>query len=141
MTHHASCACGAIRLEAQGAPVLQCYCHCNKCRSMTGGPVNAVALWPRDAVRVVAGEDSLRRWSQADSRAERLSCAGCGGAVGADLPAIGMFDIFAGLVEDLTFEPTHHLNYGNAVLRIADGLPKFEDMPERAGGSGQMLPE
>lgn len=141
MTYHASCACGAITLEAEGEPVLQCYCHCTRCRAGTGAPVNAIALWPRAAVTITGGEEVLTRWSRPGAPSVRLSCGTCGGTVGADLPHIGLFDIFAGLVTDLTFTPTLHLNYENAVLRIPDGLPKFKDMPERSGGSGEMLPE
>jgi len=141
MTYHATCACGAVRLEAEGEPVLQCYCHCTLCRGMTGAPVNAVALWPRDAVQFATGEDRLTRFQRPGTPSIRLGCRACGGLVGSDLPHAALFDIFAGLVRDLDFAPTLHLNYGNAVLRIRDGLPKFRDMPEHAGGSGALLAE
>jgi len=142
MIYHAQCACGAVKIEAEGEPVIQCYCHCNRCRSFTGAPVNAVALWPRAAVRVVEGADAVRPSRTAQgSEGGRTFCGQCGGALGCDLLAIGMVDIFAGLVPALEFAPTMHLNYENAVLRIADGLPKLRDMPERSGGSGEVLPE
>jgi hypothetical protein len=31
--------------------------------------------------------------------------------------------------------------YGEKVLAIPDGLPKFKDFPTDFGGSGEMLPE
>ena len=75
------------------------------------------------------------------AEAGRYSCGVCNGSVGVYLFEAGLFDIFAGLVRDLTFTPTLHINYENAVLPIKDGLPKFKDMPESAGGSGEMMAE
>ena len=51
----------------------------------------------------------------------------------------GLFDVFSGLLSDLDFKPTVHINYENSVLPIRDGLPKFKDMPEDWGGSGEFL--
>lgn len=142
MTYHARCRCGAIQIEADGAPVQQGFCHCQSCRSLHGGAATAYALWHADKVRFVQGEAQLLRYRlNADSRNARMACTQCGGLVGADLADIGMIDVFAGLFRDLDFTPNAHLNYEHAILRVADGLPKFKDMPEAAGGSGIMLPE
>jgi hypothetical protein len=141
-TYHASCSCGAVEIEADGEPVVQCYCHCNSCRRFTGTPVNAPVLWPRDQVRFVKGEDKLRHYSSTGhAQAGRYSCGVCNGPVGVDLFDAGLFDIFAGLVRDLTFMPTLHINYENAILAIKDGLPKFKDMRESTCGSGEMVAE
>jgi len=142
MTYQASCSCGAVQLEAEGEPVVQCYCHCNSCRSTTGTPVNAPVLWPYDAVRFVAGEDTVRRYSKTGNAEGGLyACGTCNGFVGVHLVDAGLFDIFAGLLKDFTFEPTVHINYENSVLPIKDGLPKLKDMPAEWGGSGEFLPE
>jgi hypothetical protein len=130
MTYHAQCSCGAVQLEADGEPVVQCYCHCNSCRSFTGSPVNAPVLWPRAKVRYTSGAEG-----------GMFSCSICNGMVGVYLPEADLFDIFAGLISDLDFKPTIHLNYENAVLPIRDGLPKLKDMPKDWGGSGEFLPE
>jgi hypothetical protein len=34
-----------------------------------------------------------------------------------------------------------HVNYGETVLHIHDGLPKQKDFPKEMGGSGVSLPE
>ncbi len=141
-TYHASCSCGAVQIEADGEPIIQCYCHCNSCRQFSGAPVNAPVLWPRDKIRFVKGEDKLRHYSASGhSEGGRYSCSICNGPVGVYLFDAGLFDIFAGLVRDLEFRPTLHINYENAILPIRDGLPKFKDMPIEAGGSGDMVPE
>ncbi|MEP2027916.1 MAG: GFA family protein [Paracoccaceae bacterium] len=142
MTYHAQCSCGEVKLEAEGEPVVQCYCHCNSCRSVTGSPVNTPVLWPKDMVRFTSGEENIRRYSKSGHpEGGRLSCATCNGLVGAVMPEAGLFDIFSGLLSDLDFTPTVHINYENSVLPIKDGLPKLKDMPEDWGGSGEFLPE
>ena len=39
------------------------------------------------------------------------------------------------------YQPTLHVHYGEKVLTVRDGLPKFKDFPKDFGGSGDMLPE
>ena len=34
-----------------------------------------------------------------------------------------------------------HIFYGTRSMNVADGLPKFEDLPDDFGGSGKMIPE
>jgi hypothetical protein len=55
------------------------------------------------------------------------------------LPRGRLYDIFEGVLADFKFQPTMHINYGERVLSIHDHLPKFRDMPERSGGSGELV--
>jgi len=48
-THKGACFCGAVTFEAQGAPLDMGYCHCNDCRSWSGGPIHGFSLWPAAA--------------------------------------------------------------------------------------------
>ena len=41
----------------------------------------------------------------------------------------------------LDFKPGVHVNYGETVLRMKDGLPKLKDFPAELGGSGVVLHE
>jgi len=50
-THKGECFCGAVRVEVSGEPEAMGYCHCQSCRSWSGGPVNAFTLWKPEAVR------------------------------------------------------------------------------------------
>jgi hypothetical protein len=54
---------------------------------------------------------------------------------------MGLVDIYAALLPDLSFEPALHVHYQEAVLRIRDGKPKLKDMPKEMGGSGVTLPD
>ena len=62
MTHVGSCFCGAVRIEAEGAPEAMGYCHCRSCRSWSGGPVNAFSRTRRI---------SRRQWMRSGAMAPR----------------------------------------------------------------------
>lgn len=134
------CFCGAVEIEAAGAPFAMGYCHCRDCRAWSAGPVNAFTLWQPDAVRVTKGEDALASYNKTEN-SERVYCSRCGGHVMSKHPVANFTDVYAALLPDLDFQPTVHVNYESAVLRVPDGLPKMKDFPAEMGGSGVTLPE
>src|ERR1700688_4054085 len=83
MSYAGSCFCGAVKLEVTGSPEAMGYCHCNSCRSWSGGPVNAFSLWKTDAVQIKSGAGVPRREASACTGGgfshiskPRLSCRG-----------------------------------------------------------------
>jgi hypothetical protein len=52
-----------------------------------------------------------------------------------------LIDVYAATIPDLKFAAAVHVNYGETVLRMKDGLPKMKDFPAELGGSGETLPE
>ena len=54
--------------------------------------------------------------------------------------SMNSINICAGL-SAAPFVPTMHLFYSEKMVHIKDGLPKFKDMPEPFGGSGETLEE
>jgi hypothetical protein len=139
-TYKAGCPCGAVQLEISGEPAVQAYCHCESCRSWFAAPVNAAALWPVQNVKVVKGADNLGLYKKTEA-SHRQFCRTCGAAVMVGHPGLGMTDIPSGSVVGLKYQPTVHVNYGEKVMAMRDGLPKFKDFPKEFGGSGEMLPE
>lgn len=139
-THKATCFCGAVEVEATGAPAEMGYCHCNYCRAWSGAPVNAFTLWRKEDVKVAKGAEALGRFAKT-AMSERRSCTKCGGHVLVEHPGLGLTDIPAGLLPTLAFRPAVHLNYASTVLPMKDGLPKLQDFPAQAGGSGKEIPE
>jgi hypothetical protein len=138
--HTAQCFCGAVEIEASGAPVEAGYCHCRSCRAYSGAPLNAFTLWNDDQIRVVRGAALLSGFNKS-GMSNRLHCAKCGGHVMTQHPGMGLTDVFAALFATLVFRPTIHLNYADTVLPMKDGLPKLKDFPSHAGGSGECVPE
>jgi hypothetical protein len=131
-THTGTCFCGSIAIEVTGAPVDMGYCHCNSCRSYSGGPLTAFTLWKEENVKVTKGAELLGRFAKTEFSLRRF-CMKCGGHVMTDHPGMGFTDVFAAIVPTVAFKPTMHLNYGETVLPIRDGLPKLKDFPAEAG--------
>lgn len=141
------CFCGAVQFSAEGEPALMAYCHCDSCRHWSAGSVTAFTLWSPESFKITQGADNIGAFDKtaATSNKEGMSnrkwCKTCGGHVFIDHPGMGLVDIPAVLLEDFTFKPAFHVNYQESVHPMRDGLPKFKDLPEAAGGSGEELPE
>lgn len=139
-TYEAGCPCGTVRLEITGEPAVQAYCHCNSCRTWLSAPIHAAALWPSTSVKVVRGANDLGLYKRTEA-SHRQFCKSCGAAVLVGHPGMGMTDVPAGSVAGLAYAPALHVHYGEKVLAVRDGLPKFRDFPKEFGGSGETLPE
>ena len=139
-THKAGCACGAVQVEITGDPAVQVYCHCESCRGWLGAPIHAASLWPTPNVKVTKGEDKLGVYKKTEN-SHRQFCTSCGAPVLVRHPGLGMTDVPAGSVQGFTYRPTLHVNYGEKVMQVRDGLPKFKDFPKEFGGSGDTLAE
>ena len=138
--HRGSCFCEAVSIEATGAPLEMGYCHCSSCRSYSGAPLTAFMLWKAENVRVTKGAEFLGCFAKTDMSHRRF-CTRCGGHLMTDHPGMGCTDIYAAKLPSLTFVPSVHLNYAEAVLLVKDGLPKLRDFPAHAGGFGEAIPE
>ena len=134
------CFCGAVHVEVTGEPEGMGYCHCQSCRSWSGGPVNAFSLWKPDAVRVTAGSEHLATFSKTPA-SERHYCKKCGGHLMTNHPGLQLVDVFTATLPELDFKPGLHINYAETVLPMKDGLPKMKDFPAEFGGSGEQVKE
>lgn len=140
MKYNGSCFCGAVTVEVTGSPEAMGYCHCNSCRSWSGAPVNAFTLWKSEAVQVKSGAEHIATF-QKTPFSQRKYCRLCGGHLMNGHQPVGLIDVFAATIPTLKFVPGVHVNYGETVLPMKDGLPKMKDFPAELGGSGQTVPE
>jgi len=138
-THEGQCYCGAVHVEVEGDPVFTAYCHCESCRKWHAAPITGLAAWPEDAVKV-RGDVVV---SDKNPDTQRTSCAKCGGNVLSTKPGLGWKVVYPLTLSgsDFTYKPGAHIFYGERVMEINDGLPKFADVPAEAGGSGTMIEE
>lgn len=140
MKYSGACFCGLVKLEVAGAPEAMGYCHCQSCRSWSGGPVNAFSLWKPDAVSIVSGEEHIATFQKTEA-SQRQYCAKCGGHLMTRHPSLGLVDVFAATIPLLSFDPEIHVNYAERVISMRDGLPKMADFPVAFGGSGKTIDE
>lgn len=138
--HRGQCFCGAVEVEASGAPEAMGYCHCASCRAWSAGPVNAFTLWKPEAVAVTKGAEHIATYAKTPA-SERQYCSKCGGHVMTNHPGFGLVDVYAAILPSVAFEPVVHVNYAETVLPMKDGLPKLKDFPAELGGSGEAVPE
>ena len=139
-SYRGSCFCKTVEIEATGQPTVMAYCHCESCRTWLGAPMHGATLWPAASVSVRKGADQIGVYKKTEA-SHRQFCKLCGGRVMVAHPAIGMIDVCSVVLPELAFHPTLHVHYGEKVLAMPDGLPKFKDFPKDFGGSGDVLPE
>jgi len=129
-----------VGIKVLGEPAAMGYCHCSSCRQWSAAPVNGFTLWSPSAVLITRGDDCLASYHKTDNSIRRW-CTTCGGHVLTDHPRFGLIDVYAAVLPMFSFRPMLHVNYGEAVLPMRDGLPKQKDFPKELGGSGSLLPE
>ena len=139
-THKGRCFCGEVEFDLTGISTVMGYCHCEDCTTWAAAPIHAFSLWLPDSVRITKGEASIGTFNKTEA-SYRKFCKVCGGHLMTDHPDIGLVDVCANVVPSLTHTPSVHVYYAKKTISIKDGLPKFKDMPEAFGGSGETLPE
>ena len=76
--HHASCLCGAVRIDVDFELKDGNACHCSMCRKVSGHHWSSVEV-PKSSV-TVHGQDSLS-WFQSSEKVRRGFCRTCGSAL------------------------------------------------------------
>ena len=135
-----TCYCGSVEVTVEGPPKSSAICHCRSCRKWHAAPINAWSIWRGDNVSISGGPVIRSRESETS---ERISCANCGGCVANHKPQFNMTVVYPMTLagSGFKYEPASHIFYAERVMDFADGLPKFADMPERMGGSGELIDE
>jgi hypothetical protein len=133
--YRASCHCGAVRYEVSADPVDAKICHCRTCQTLHGAPMQWAAIFHKRHVRMTRGIEHLRFYSDTLDRAERVapckvSCARCGTPIADEghrmwIAFPTLFDFGEAGEVPKAFQPTCHIFYGQRVVDMADGLPKW----------------
>ena len=72
-----SCHCGRVRFELVAEFENMTFCHCTTCKKLSGGVGTANGRMRTDAIRVVDGEELLRRYQPEEGSAKTF-CSACG---------------------------------------------------------------
>lgn len=127
--HTGSCLCRAVRFEVLGdlAPIQ--LCHCGDCQKAQGAAFGANIPVARDALRFVAGEESLRAYESSPGK-ERVFCSVCGSPILSRLAAApgtvrlraGSLDAPVGARLDFHFHTASKADWWELA---DDGLPHY----------------
>jgi hypothetical protein len=126
------CGCGAVRFEIDTPLQGALYCHCTRCQHRSGTAAAASARAAPGSVRVVSGEEHVRRWLPEGGLAKEF-CGECGSALFASDPESG--EVIAVRLGAFDSDPGVRPSARQFVAYAApwepipdDGLPRF---PER----------
>ncbi|MEJ2602037.1 MAG: GFA family protein [Gammaproteobacteria bacterium] len=133
--HEAACRCGAVRYEVAADPVTAKICHCTSCQRLHAAPMQWAAIFHKRDVRLVAGLERLRFYSEHTDRPERIPpckirCARCGSPIADEgrrmwLAFPELFDFGSPRRVPHAFRPSCHIFYRMRVVDVDDDLPKW----------------
>jgi len=132
-----SCFCGNVKIEVDQDPLQAMYCHCSTCKKLHGATYQWAAVYPKDAVHFVSGEDNLHFYSPNNKEMKyslpcKLSCGSCQSPIADE--GKNMFLLFPGVLDEINdkklkdngpFKGQYHMFYGARVEDVSDGLPKY----------------
>lgn len=78
--HTGSCSCGAVTYEVRGDIGAAYYCHCSRCRKISGSAFSSNAVISPDDFVMIQGKDALKAHTS-DTGVNRVFCSQCGSSL------------------------------------------------------------
>lgn len=133
-----TCLCGAVAYEITPPFRLFQYCHCSRCRKVTGSAFGSNVMVAPDQFRWLRGEDRLGRYEQPDAKYfASVFCTRCGSNLPWEVPGGGNVVVPAGtLDEDPGLQPAQNIHWASHAEWFADpgALPRHDVLPPRKSG-------
>jgi hypothetical protein len=125
------CLCGAVRYSVLGSFLYSGYCHCQRCRSLSGSAFAAFASVEKEQVRVTEGEENIAVHERnPDNLVSR--CRLCGSPLFALVRDGRFFHVQLGsLIDDPGIRPMFHIFVRSKApwYTITDSLPQYDGLP------------
>jgi len=124
------CLCGAVRFTVEDAFRYALNCHCSQCRRSTGAAFKSFAGIERTKFRVVAGDDDLLIYGEADCH--NAHCGTCGSFLYSVVQDGTYVHVNLGTLRDEpAIRPTAHIYVGSKAPwhEITDDLPQHDELP------------
>ena len=103
--HIAHCACGQLRVEAQGEPLRVNLCHCLECQRRTGSPFGIGAWYAKSDLRITGNYKTFTRPIDGRTVSNHF-CPNCGSNMLWEASKReGLIAIAVGMFGDPTFPP------------------------------------
>ncbi|AEG92896.1 GFA family protein [Ramlibacter tataouinensis] len=135
------CACGTIRFEVTGGPIVMNDCQCRDCQRRSGTGHGSYLTFPSRAAVRLTGE--ARQWEvtgDGGTVKRHAFCPVCGSPVYLTFPAMPqLFIVHAASLDDPSRYKPQFVTYlasGHAWDPVDPALQTFEKMPPPAASSG-----
>ncbi|GJC84318.1 hypothetical protein ColLi_07156 [Colletotrichum liriopes] len=137
-----ACQCGQVSYWLQrDKPLASKYCHCKDCQKMHGAPFQWAAIFHKEDLAFDKGVDGLVFYSsgknlQGHDLPCKVSCGFCGSRIMDE--GRNMVLLFPGLLhfdgeqKRENFEVQMHIFYGQRVVDLPDGKPKWSGLNEQS---------
>ncbi|KAK6438379.1 hypothetical protein LTR95_005417 [Oleoguttula sp. CCFEE 5521] len=136
--YEASCHCGKVTYQlSREAPLDSKLCHCTTCQTQHAAPFQWAAIFHKDDINFTKGHHDLEWYDPTDKSIEhklpcKVRCSFCHSPIMDE--GRNMILLFPTLVhfkneqEKKNFKPRCHMFYGQRVMDIPDGLPKWSGL-------------
>ena len=121
-----SCWCGAIIYEIDGKIASPYYCHCSRCRKLSGSAFGSSVFCLESDFHWLDGEDLIKEFAGPGGRVR--FCQECGSRVPVLLAEHGIFWMPAGGLDDVDLKFESHMFVGSKARwdKITDDLPQYD---------------
>jgi hypothetical protein len=130
-----SCFCEKVNYEISGNMGVFQYCHCSRCRKVTGSAHAANLFVAPDDFKWLSGEENVGRYDPPETKYFATSfCKNCGSSLPWLSKSGQVVIVPAGSLDgDPGIRPTQNIHCGSrsAWYTDASSLPEHEDMPPR----------
>ncbi|PIA92083.1 hypothetical protein CB0940_09039 [Cercospora beticola] len=143
--YEASCHCGAVQYElSRKEPLDSKLCHCTTCQTQHAAPFQWAAIFKKDDINFKNGHHDLE-WYDPTSKSKehklpcKVRCKHCYSPIMDE--GRNMILLFPSLIkfksdqEKANFKPRLHMFYGQRVMDVPDGLPKWTGLNEGEGSN------
>ncbi|KAB8360950.1 hypothetical protein FH972_024682 [Carpinus fangiana] len=134
----ASCHCGQVKYQlSRETPLDSKLCHCTTCQKQHAAPFQWAAIFHKTDINFVNGHDNLEWYDPTDKSIEhkvpcKVRCHFCHSPIMDE--GRNMILLFPSLIDFKSkdalerFKPKLHMFYGQRVVDIPDGLPKWSGL-------------
>ena len=130
-----SCACGRVRFELDGRPLVMMHCHCSRCRRSRGTAHATNLAWKLEALKYTVGEEMLTVFDLPGAQHFGTTfCSHCGGFVPRRSTGRGWVVVPVGSLDsNPEVHPLAHQFVASkaAWFDITDGVPQFAEAAPR----------